>query len=148
MSDLMSRIATETAIIHKLAVKLINIPLTVQHYKDASRVYYVIGLSKSGNIRSLHLMKLDKILFDSKISGIQKISRCDRNRIRIETFIFQDAKNLLNSEILQSKGIICFIPSYLVTYRGVVRDIDPSFSEASLVEITVCFHKFLFPLNF
>ncbi|KAG5895922.1 hypothetical protein JTB14_016326 [Gonioctena quinquepunctata] len=100
-------------------------PLTIKTYDRLDTPPYIIIVeSTDKNIGSLHPMKVGRILRNSGVEGIDKITRKGRNKIGIEFINHITANNLTRNGVLQEQEWEAYIPITLVSCKGIIRDVD------------------------
>ncbi|KAG5860917.1 hypothetical protein JTB14_003626 [Gonioctena quinquepunctata] len=100
-------------------------PLTIKTYDRLDTPPYIIIVeSIDKNIGSLHPMKVGRILRNSGVGGIDKITRKGRNKIGIEFINHITANNFTRNGVLQEQEWEAYIPIILVSCRGIIRDVD------------------------
>lgn len=99
--------------------------------------YLIFVEHKSLNIGRLHPMKLGEKL--SQLSEYDKyiteISSVGKNRIKIEVSSGNIANNLVEESFFNNNDLVAYIPNYLTEKKGIVRFVDTSYSEESLMKI-------------
>ncbi|KAG5882083.1 hypothetical protein JTB14_034867 [Gonioctena quinquepunctata] len=100
-------------------------PLTIKTYDRLDTPPYIIIVeSTDKNIGSLHPMKVGRILRNSGVGGIDKITRKERNKIGIEFINHITANNFTRNGVLQEQEWEAYIPITLVSCKGIIRDVD------------------------
>ncbi|KAG5870621.1 hypothetical protein JTB14_028545 [Gonioctena quinquepunctata] len=100
-------------------------PLTIKTYDRLDTPPYItIVESTDKNIGSLHPMKVGRILRNSGVGGIDKITRKGRNKIGIEFINHITANNFTRNGVLQEQEWEAYIPITLVSCKGIIRDVD------------------------
>ncbi|KAG5886461.1 hypothetical protein JTB14_012873 [Gonioctena quinquepunctata] len=69
-------------------------------------------------------MKVGRILRNSGVGGIDKITRKGRNKIGIEFINHITANNFTRNGVLQEQEWEAYIPITLVSCKGIIRDVD------------------------
>ncbi|KAG5893307.1 hypothetical protein JTB14_001714 [Gonioctena quinquepunctata] len=94
-------------------------PLTIKTYDRLDTPPYIIIVeSTDKNIGSLHPMKVGRILRNSGVEGIDKITRKGRNKIGIEFINHITANNLTRNGVLQEQEWKAYIPITLVSCKA------------------------------
>lgn len=89
------------------------------------------------NIGRLHPMRLgEKLINLSEYDRyISEISNVGRNRIKIEVNSAEIANKLVNEPFFKNNDLVAYIPSYLTEKKGIIRFVDTSYSESTLLKI-------------
>lgn len=89
------------------------------------------------NIGRLHPMKLGEKLVNlgEYEKFISEISTVGRNRIKIELTSGSIANKLVEDAFFKKNNLIAYIPSHLTEKRGIVRYVDTSLGEDTLMKI-------------
>lgn len=98
--------------------------------------YYVYVEHEEKNIGNYHPLSIARDIYNQKVDGIQKIERKGKNRVCIVFKSLTSANSFLESNKLNHNGYITYIPSHLVSCKGVVKYINPSISEDDLMKYT------------
>ncbi|KAG5869157.1 hypothetical protein JTB14_002425 [Gonioctena quinquepunctata] len=77
-----------------------------------------------------------KMIYNLKIGELKKLKRKGRNRMSVEFKTFSAANSFLNSEIIKSKGLECFIPGNNITCKGIIRYMDEDVTEKEIIDNT------------
>lgn len=98
--------------------------------------YFVFVEGENGNVGKLHPMALGRMLFKESNNlrhEIVNISGIGRNRYKIETKTGQSANRLRLQDTFRQKNMEAYIPSFLTTRRGVIRDVDIALSNQEIL---------------
>lgn len=86
---------------------------------------YVESSQKSGdNIGRLSALKIAREIFQLNLKNVRKINNKGINRISVDFLNRESANSFVQDETLIKKGYNLYIPSNLVTCKGLVRRID------------------------
>nr|XP_022907904.1 uncharacterized protein LOC111419355 [Onthophagus taurus] len=96
-------------------------------------VVYVESLDKS--IGNLHDMQVGKKLFESGLRGILRVDKRGRNRIEAEFNNYNNANEFLSCFLVKKENWRAFIPSHRVTCKGIIRGVDTSLSEETILKL-------------
>lgn len=92
--------------------------------------------SKEKNVGNFHILSIAKEIFNLKLNDIIKINRKGKNRLGVYFTNYKAANNLVNDKRLEEKKYDIFIPTHLVSCRGIVRWVDKELSEEELKQYT------------
>ncbi|KAG5869274.1 hypothetical protein JTB14_002078 [Gonioctena quinquepunctata] len=90
----------------------------------------------TSNIGNLHQLSVAKMIYNLKIGELKKLKRKGLNRMSVEFKTFSAANSFLNSEIIKSKGLECFIPGNNITCKGIIRYMDEDVTEKEIIDNT------------
>lgn len=89
-------------------------------------VVYLESIDKNaGQMRDI---QVGKLLMNSRIEGISKISKRGKNRIGVEFSSIKHANKFLKSDFPVYNNFKGFIPHQLISCKGILREIDPNLS--------------------
>nr|XP_022911201.1 uncharacterized protein LOC111422236 [Onthophagus taurus] len=104
-------------------------------YKSTDLPPYSIYLeSIDKNIGYMKDLVIGKKLFDSGIEGINKVEKRGRNRIEVEFNYYKKANDFIISEYIKANNWRAYIPAHRVSCRGIIREIDISMSDETLMK--------------
>lgn len=106
-------------------------------YRDTDIGPYIVVIQATGNekhIGNYHPMAIGEMLLTTKVEGISKIKRQGINKVAIEFKTPQHANNFLNNKEIMDKGYEMFIPTNMVTCKGIARGIFPGLSEEKIIK--------------
>lgn len=105
-------------------------------FRNSDKGPYIVFVEhKILNLGRLHPMKLGEKL--SQLSEYEKhiteISGVGRNRIKVLLDSGNAANKLIGDSFFEKNDLVAYIPNYLTEKKGIVRFVDTSFSEESLL---------------
>lgn len=68
-------------------------------------------------------MGIGRKLREFRVSGVQKVDRKGRNRVGILFNSWMEANSFLNHRLLKERNLEAYLPSSLVTCKGVARNV-------------------------
>lgn len=98
------------------------------------KVFIESALSSSQNVTRIHSVSLGKIFYLSKVPDIIKIGNLGKNRICALFKTPTAANNFLTNPLLADNNLKAFIPTHCISRTGIIRDIDPSLDENTILE--------------
>lgn len=108
-------------------------------YKRTDRGPYVVHMEcMDRNIGRLHPMALGKLLHISLPEikqDILNISSMGKTKVKVELKSPEKANFLVTSELLKTKKIEAYIPSFVVHKMGVIRHVEINLDEAEILEV-------------
>lgn len=99
------------------------------------KIYVFIEKINNENLGNLHPMSVGHLLHKKlKVQNITKIQKVGRNRVRVEVKTTKDANMLIENENLKEEQLKAFIPNNLIERKGVIKEVDTTFSDEYLLE--------------
>lgn len=93
-------------------------------YNKDSSAPFIVALNKA-NIGNKHVALVGALLFKSKIDGIKRISKINKDLINVEFEKFEQANKLAQNfrNLLPYKDTKCFIPLKFITRRFIINNV-------------------------
>lgn len=90
-------------------------------------------------VENLHVgnfshLSVAKTILDMKLNNVLRMEKKGRNRLCITFKTRKSANDFLNNEVLLNQGYSMFVPANLVSCKGIIRNVDKSFSVEELLE--------------
>lgn len=92
--------------------------------------------NKKGNLHigRLNHLSIAKKILDMKLENVLKFEKKGRNRLCISFKTWQSANAFLKNDELARQGYEMFIPANLVSCKGIIRNVDKSFTDDELLK--------------
>lgn len=94
--------------------------------------YEIYIQHKEKNVGNYNLLSIAKEIFQLKLKDILAINKKGKNRIGVIFNNYVAANSFISDKVLEDKGYESFIPSHLLTCKGIIRSIDKNMSEEEI----------------
>lgn len=96
--------------------------------------FNVVVESMDKNVGNYHPMALGLLLRQMKIGGVRSLDRRGANKVSITFRTSKDANNFLDNEQFKLKGFKSFIPSSMISCKGLIRNVYTNLTEQQIME--------------
>lgn len=100
------------------------------------QVYIQANEELEKNIGNFNHLSIAREIFELNLQDIKKIEKKGKNRLSVEFNNFKAANKFLEHKTVLDKGYNMFIPSHLVSCRGIVKYVDKNFTIEELYKFT------------
>ncbi|KAJ4425588.1 hypothetical protein ANN_27784 [Periplaneta americana] len=108
-------------------------PLTIPYYNhNDTPPYTVIMQAREGNITKLHPLQMGKLLFQSKIMGLQIVKKIGYNKLEMTFDSYFRANQFISSKFPEHNNVHCYIPTYNIIVKGIVKGISTDITEEEI----------------
>ena len=94
--------------------------------------FIVLIESKDRNITALRDMQIGKLLFNKNVPGVKLLEKRGKNRLAVEFDNVTNANCFLDSDMDVINNWRTFIPSHLISCKGIIRNVDPMLSDEDI----------------
>lgn len=98
---------------------------------------------EADKIGKMSHLRIAKKIFDLKLENVKNFRSKGKNRISVEFKRYDSANNFLTNNSLNKDDFKTFIPYNLVTCKGVVKGVDPTFPDEELLDACTCPYRIL-----
>lgn len=106
-------------------------------YNSQDKGPFVLYVESINSFLKIHPMSLGKLIRENCLhiyKDIFSISKIDKFKIKIILSKFNYANDLKNESIFKNNNLICYVPTFMLTKKGLVRDVDYSLSDQEILE--------------
>lgn len=77
------------------------------------------------NVGQLRDIAIGRLLYNDNIQGVKKNEKRSNNKIGVPFSSLKTANEFLKSNVAAKNNFKAYIPSYLISCKGILRNIDP-----------------------
>ncbi|CAG9762721.1 unnamed protein product [Ceutorhynchus assimilis] len=121
----------------QISDRLNRIDLKNRYKTNSNGPFSVFVEHKYLNFGRLHPLKIGEKLFNlnGDENDIDFLHTVGRNRVQIMCKSAIGANKIVENQVFESNNLIAYIPSHLTQKKGLIRNVDTSFSEEEILKI-------------